>query len=245
MNNEEIRYGDTIRMCDFVQVYLGVYICVFAAISVISAIIYISTGDMEKIGTNGLELNSMIYVGILGVFGFKEDFKMLIQNGFTRKYIFLATLSLFAFTSAIMAAVDTIVGNALHAVASGYFSLFGGLYGYEHSLLSELAVVVPSLYARLLPAVSVYFDHQQNWQSGIYLSGNRPGTDSRSDHPGSAEICSAGRLCRGCHYVCRQGNRLLAEGAVNFLYPIMSLLLIAGILSIGSYLIIRRTELKV
>lgn len=30
------------------------YICVFAAISVISAIIYISTGDMEKIGTNGL-----------------------------------------------------------------------------------------------------------------------------------------------------------------------------------------------
>lgn len=64
------------------------YICVFAAISVISAIIYISTGDMEKIGTNGLELNSMIYVGILGVFGFKEDFKMLIQNGFTRKYIF-------------------------------------------------------------------------------------------------------------------------------------------------------------
>ena len=36
----------------------------------------------------------------------------------------------------------------------------------------------------------------------------------------------------------------VAEGAVNFL-PIMSLLLIAGILSIGSYLIIRRTELKV
>ncbi len=171
MNNEEIRYGDTIRMCDFVQVYLGVYICVFAAISVISAIIYISTGDMEKIGTNGLELNSMIYVGILGVFGFKEDFKMLIQNGFTRKYIFLATLSLFAFTSAIMAAVDTIVGNALHAVASGYFSLFGGLYGYEHSFfLNWLWLFLAYMLVCCLLYLSILIINKIGKVASIYLA---------------------------------------------------------------------------
>ena len=64
------------------------YAVVFAVIAVISAIIFLVEGSLELVGTNCLEVNSLVYVGILGALGFKEDFRMLIQNGFTRTYIF-------------------------------------------------------------------------------------------------------------------------------------------------------------
>ena len=65
------------------------YIIQYAIVSFITLIIGISLGTFDNVGTNGLEINSLIFVGIVGVLGFKEDFKMLIQNGFTRKYIFI------------------------------------------------------------------------------------------------------------------------------------------------------------
>lgn len=42
-----------------------------------------------------MESCAMIFIFIFGIFGFAEDFKMLLQNGFTRCYIFIATLALF------------------------------------------------------------------------------------------------------------------------------------------------------
>ena len=49
------------------------------------------SGSFENVGTNCLEINTLFFVSILGALGFKEDFKTLIQNGFTRKYIFKAS----------------------------------------------------------------------------------------------------------------------------------------------------------
>ena len=60
------------------------YAVIFAVIASVAAVIFMGTGSMEHVGTNAMEINSMVYVGILGALGFKEDFKMLIQNGFTR-----------------------------------------------------------------------------------------------------------------------------------------------------------------
>ena len=80
----------------------------YTIVTLISIIIGISVGTFENVGTNCLEINSLIYVGILGVLGFKEDFRMLLQNGFTRKYIFIATFSLFCFISGIMALTETL-----------------------------------------------------------------------------------------------------------------------------------------
>lgn len=60
--------------------------------------------------------------------GYNGDFKMMIQNVFTRKYIFLATTALFAFISAIMSLVDTVIGNLLHTFFPRYYSIFGSIY---------------------------------------------------------------------------------------------------------------------
>lgn len=170
---------------------------------------------------------------------------MLIQNGFTRKYIFLATLSLFAFTSAIMAAVDTIVGNALHAVASGYFSLFGGLYGYEHSFfLNWLWLFLAYMLVCCLLYLSILIINKIGKVASIYLAIGL-GLTVVLIIPALLKFVLPEDFAEAAITFAVKAIGFVAEGAVNFLYPIMSLLLIAGILSIGSYLIIRRTELKV
>ena len=93
--------------------YIWVFYAIqYAFVALIMLIIGISMGTFEEIGTSLLEINSLIYVGILGALGFSQDFKMLIQNGFTRKIIFAATMSMFLFISGIMALIDTIVGQS-------------------------------------------------------------------------------------------------------------------------------------
>ena len=98
----------------------------------IFAIVSISTGSLKNVGSNCFEFHSMIFVSILGVLGFKEDFKMLLQNGFPRKYIFWGELSMFLSTSVTMALVDTVVGHVLHHFIDNYASLFGSIYGYDN-----------------------------------------------------------------------------------------------------------------
>ena len=94
------------------------YAIQYALVGFITMIVGLVMGTFEEVGTNCLEMNSLVYVSILGILGFKEDFKMLIQHGFTRKYIFIATFSMFCFIAGTMALVDTEVGNMIH-----YFNL--------------------------------------------------------------------------------------------------------------------------
>ncbi|MCU6009202.1 hypothetical protein H3U41_20360, partial [Clostridioides difficile] len=114
------------------------YAIQYALVAFITIIIGLVMGTFEDVGTNCLEMNTLIYIGILGVLGFKDDFKMLIQNGFTRKYIFIATLSMFGFISGTMALIDTIVGNLLHHFNSSYSTLYGGIYGYDNLFMNWL-----------------------------------------------------------------------------------------------------------
>lgn len=59
----------------------------YAFVTLITLILAISAGTFEDIGTNTLEINTLVYVGVLGVLGYNQDFKMLLQNGFTRSDI--------------------------------------------------------------------------------------------------------------------------------------------------------------
>ena len=78
--------------------YIWIFYAIqYAIVGLITLIIGIVSGSFENVGTNCLEINTLFFVSILGALGFKEDFKTLIQNGFTRKYIFIAALSLFIF----------------------------------------------------------------------------------------------------------------------------------------------------
>lgn len=119
--------------------YIWIFYAIqYAIVGLITITIGLIMGTFEDVGTNCLELNTLVYISILGVLGFKEDFKMLIQNGFTRKYIYIATIAMFCFISGTMAFVDTVVGNMMRLINSNYSSLYGGLYGYDNLFMNWL-----------------------------------------------------------------------------------------------------------
>ena len=58
------------------------------AIKVEGCLLYTSIcTEGKETGSNTLEFSSIVFVSVIGVLGYKEDFKALLQNGYTRKYI--------------------------------------------------------------------------------------------------------------------------------------------------------------
>ena len=214
----------------------------FAIISFIMLIIGISTGSFENVGTNTLEINSLIYVGILGALGYKQDFKMLIQNGFTRKMIFGATLSMFFFICGSMALIDTIVGNLIHHFNNNYISLYSVIYGYDNIFMNWLwlflvyVLVCCLLYLAILvinkagKTISVYL--------GVVLGGCVLVIIALFRYVLSAEAVKNIMDC----FVKVMG--FMSNGTINYFFPALTLILIISVLSGGAYTIIRRTELK-
>lgn len=89
------------------------YLIQYLIVALIFTIVAICTKGNET-GSNTLEFSSVVFVSVIGVLGYKEDFKALLQNGYTRKYIFGATVCMFTLLAGTMALIDTIIGNSLH-----------------------------------------------------------------------------------------------------------------------------------
>lgn len=223
--------------------YIWIFYAIqYAIVALISLIIGICMGSFEEVGTNGLEINTLIYVGILGVLGFREDFKMLIQNGFTRKYIFAATFSMFCFMSGIMAFVDAVMGNLFHYINNGCFSVYGGLYGYGNLIMNWvwlflLYIVVCSLFFVIVlwinlagKTLSIY--------SGIILGGLILLIIALFQYVISGN--TANKIFRFLMEV----MGFMADGSTNALFPVIAFLFLGIFLGGVSYTIIRKTELK-
>lgn len=122
-----IRY-ECITSFPYIWYFYGIQCMIVAFIYAVMVMI----AGSDKVGVSCFEFNTMVYVGILGILGYNEDFKMMIQNGFIRKYIFLATVIMFLFISSVMGLVDTILGNMFHSLLDRYDSFYGSIYGYEN-----------------------------------------------------------------------------------------------------------------
>ena len=80
------------------------YAIQYALVAFITIIIGLVMGTFEDVGTNFLEINTLIYIGILGVLGFKDDFKLVVSN-----------------TSAYMEAGNSIVVDVLYYIFKELF----------------------------------------------------------------------------------------------------------------------------
>lgn len=115
--------------------YLTIFYCIeFSMVAVTLLLTWLGRGSLDHPYFACMESCAMIFIFIFGIFGFAEDYKMLLQNGFTRCYIFIATLALFLQTAATLALVDTLAARFLEGVAHGYWSLFTAIYGPNHTL---------------------------------------------------------------------------------------------------------------
>ena len=85
----------------------------------------------EKNDLTSVELYSVFFAGIIALGYCPEDFKNLLQNGFTRKYIFISTVIMILCVSAIIAFINTIIGLILSAILPDYHTLFT-LFGLKN-----------------------------------------------------------------------------------------------------------------
>lgn len=222
-------------------------ICIFYAIqyiviSVISLIIVIASGSFENVGISGLEINSVIFAGIFGVLGFKEDFKMLIQNGFTRKYIFLSTLCMFIFMSAVMALIDTITGQALHLLSENYFGIFGFYYGYENIFANWIWLACVYILVLSLLYLTILIINRLGKMLSIYLGIAFFGiiliVIALFNYVFSVETVN------NIFDFLTKAMGFMADGSINYIFPVLTFLSIAAILEIGAYLVIRRAQVR-
>lgn len=218
------------------------YAIQYAIVAFITIIVGLVIGNFKDIGTNCLEINTFIYVGILGILGFKEDFKMLIQNGFTRKYIFIATTSMFGFICGIMALVDTVVGNILHYLNDSYASIYGSIYGYDHLFMNWLWLFLLYLtFCCLLYLIILVINKAEKTAAiclGVGFGGVVLLVIALFRYIFSAE--TIGSILE----FLMKTMGFMPDGTVNYIFPVLTLFLLSVILGGCAYAIIRRTELK-
>lgn len=217
------------------------YLIQYLIVALIFSIVAISVGG-EEIGSNALEFSSVIFISVIGVLGYKEDFKALIQNGYTRKYIFGATISMFTLLAGTMALIDTIIGNSIHYFNDNYFTLFGSLYGYGNVFLNWLWLTVLYLmFCSLFYLAVLVINRVGKMVSlfiGVGLSCVILLVTSLFRFVFSQEFVSA-----AAEFVMKAMG-FMSNGTTNLFFPILSFLVIGAVFGIGSYAVIRRTELK-
>ena len=217
------------------------YLIQYLIVALIFSIVAISVGG-EEIGSNALEFSSVISSSVIGVLGYKEDFKALIQNGYTRKYIFGATICMFTLLAGTMALIDTIIGNSIHYFNDNYFTLFGSLYGYGNVFLNWLWLTVLYLmFCSLFYLAVLVINRVGKMVSlfiGVGLSCVILLVTSLFRFVFSQEFVSA-----AAEFVMKAMG-FMSNGTTNLFFPILSFLVIGVVFGIGSYAVIRRTELK-
>lgn len=217
------------------------YLIQYLIVALIFSIVAISVGG-EEIGSNALEFSSVIFISVIGVLGYKEDFKALIQNGYTRKYIFGATICMFTLLAGTMAFIDTIIGNSIHYFSDNYFTLFGSLYGYGNVFLNWLWLTVLYLmFCSLFYLAVLVINRVGKMVSlfiGVGLSCVILLVTSLFRFVFSQEFVSA-----AAEFVMKAMG-FMSNGTTNLFFPILSFLVIGAVFGIGSYAVIRRTELK-
>lgn len=239
-----IRY-ECVTSFKYIWIFYGIQ---YAIVLLLTLIIGFAIGaDPGGIRMSSLEMNTLIYVGILGLLGFHEDFKMLIQNGFTRRYIFIATITMFCFISGIMAFVDTLVGNilagrVLSRFNNGYSSLYGSIYGNDNIFMNWLWLFLLYVAVCCLLYLAVLVINQAGKVGSICIG---------------AALCGVVILILALFsYVFTQETEerileflmkamgFMPDGTVNYLCPVLTLLILIAGFGLGAYAVVRRIQLK-
>ena len=217
------------------------YLIQYLIVALIFSIVAISVGG-EEIGSNALEFSSVIFISVIGVLGYKEDFKALIQNGYTRKYIFGATICMFTLLAGTMALIDTIIGNSIHYFNDNYFTLFGSLYGYGNVFLNWLWLTVLSLMFCSLFYLAVLVINRVGKTISLLIGVGICGIILLVI--ALFQFVFTDKIVSNAAEFMMKAVGFMSDGTINLFFPILSFLVIGVAFGIGSYAVIRRTELR-
>lgn len=217
------------------------YLIQYLIVALIFAIVAICTEGKET-GSNALEFSSVVFVSVTGVLGYKEDFKALLQNGYTRKYIFGATVCMFTLLAGTLALIDTIIGNSLHYFNDNYFTLYGGLYGYGNVFanwlwLTALYLMFCSLFYLAVLVIN-RVGKTVSLLIGVVVCGIILLVIALFQFVFPDELVS-----KTWEFMMKAMG-FMGDGTTNLFFPVLSFLVIGVVFGIGSYAVIRRTELR-
>lgn len=223
----------------YIWIFYGIQ---YVFIAFITVMIGLAMGTFNDVGTNCLEMNTLIYISTLGVLGFQDDFKMLIQNGFTRKYIYFATMAMFCFISGTMAFIDTVTGNLFHFINNNYSSMYGGIYGYNNIFTNWLWLFLLYVtFCSLLYLIILIINKLGKMASiflGVVLGGIILLVIALFRNVFTAEMGSS------IVKFLLNAMGFMSDGTINHIFPAVTLFILVTILGLGSYAIICRIELK-
>lgn len=188
------------------------------------------------------ELISLTYFALLAALGFRQDLRMCIQNGFTRKYIFLATCTMFISMASTMALFDLIFINLFHVLTPTYTSLYTQIYGalsYSPLMHWFWMVLVYMCFGSLAYLCTLIINKLGKNGVIYFILG--------------CFVCIS-LLLLAMRYMFSIGIQAkvfelilltigFAGGTIHMLYPVLTLLLWITIFLLGSYAIIRRIEI--
>lgn len=217
------------------------YLIQYSIVALIFAIVAICTEGKET-GSNALEFSSVVFVSVTGVLGYKEDFKALLQNGYTRKYIFGATVCMFTLLAGTLALIDTIIGNSLHYFNDNYFTLYGGIYGYGNVFanwlwLTALYLMFCSLFYLAVLVIN-RVGKTVSLLIGVVVCGIILLVIALFKFVFPDELVS-----KTWEFMMKAMG-FMGDGTTNLFFPVLSFLVIGVVFGIGSYAVIRRTELR-
>lgn len=224
------------------------FICYFYAIEytilfILNVPVFMKVWTTNDISISGLELNTVIFVAVVAFEGFYEDFRMLIQNGFTRKYIFISTISLFTLIAGLMSMVDTIMGNILSKY-NGYYSLFQGIYGNEQSFFHNwLFLFLAYLLICSITYLIILIYNKVGKKLFMYMV-SALGLFSMLVIPLLLKTAVTKGFMDKAMELFLKSFGFMRDGTINFMYPIISLLLVIGIISTAAYYVNRKTEVR-
>ncbi len=90
---------------------MGIYYAIFTGMTLLSIIIFALSvsSSSGNFGINySLDFSTIIFLGVISATAFTEDFKMFMQNGFSRKKILVSTLMTFGIVSLICTTINSI-----------------------------------------------------------------------------------------------------------------------------------------
>jgi peptidoglycan/LPS O-acetylase OafA/YrhL len=153
----KIKQAVIYRLKDVRNSLLTFYLVVLACFVFFKIVGSLESVHMSQM--NGLEMATIMFLFVLGLFSFRSTFYLFIQNGVSRKTMFYSYIITMLAVSGFMALIDTLAYN-LNSSKRGINSLFEQLYStqYDDELVVKILVAfVWSLSAYLAFSIIGYF----------------------------------------------------------------------------------------
>lgn len=114
---------------------MGIYYVIILLIRLVGMFIAVHSGTND-IGMSALEVNTFVFMAILGVMSYLEDSKFFVQNGYSRKSLMKLYIMQFLLCACMLSIFDVLMAKGIESFFP-YKSLFTQLYGNGHTVILQ------------------------------------------------------------------------------------------------------------